>query len=46
MEGGAGGWGAETEWEKEGQHRREIKAGADNKVDNKKSEKFIESENK
>lgn len=32
--------------EKEGQDRREIKGGVDNKVDNKKSEKLIVSENK
>lgn len=35
-----------TNKEKEGQDRREIKGGVDNKVDNRKSENLIEPGNK
>lgn len=39
--------GRKTDKEKEGQHRWEIKGGrVDDKVDDKKSEKLIEGENK
>lgn len=46
MEGWKDGKSDRGRKEKEGQHQREIKVGVDNKVGKKKSEKFIESENK